>query len=237
MFVLGIDPGLTRCGYGVVERLSARRTRAVAAGVLRTDSDTDLPVRLAIVGQETRGWDRRDKASDQAALYPDDGLVRGKVHTPFWTAVASLSEALNGRADAPVLWGNLVAVETGGKDKRSPLAERVRDAARAATPALEDGQEGGGILPHVLRVARPDAVVFFTGPHAFYAWEMEQQLPGVRLEAVGGHRKSALAVVRHPTLPHASFRSYHPNYLQLRGHLQDRMREVAQRVREMSSAG
>ena len=47
MFVLGIDPGLTRCGYGVVERLSARRNRAVAAGVLRTDPADDIPVRLA----------------------------------------------------------------------------------------------------------------------------------------------------------------------------------------------
>ena len=55
MFVLGIDPGLTRCGYGVVERLSVRRTRAVAAGVLRTDPDTELPKRLAELQAEVRG--------------------------------------------------------------------------------------------------------------------------------------------------------------------------------------
>ena len=46
MFVLGIDPGLSRCGYGVVER-SGRRPRAVAAGVLRTDPGLAIPVRLA----------------------------------------------------------------------------------------------------------------------------------------------------------------------------------------------
>ena len=55
MFVLGIDPGLTRCGYGVVERLSARRNRAVAAGVLRTDPADDIPVRLAELQAEVRG--------------------------------------------------------------------------------------------------------------------------------------------------------------------------------------
>jgi crossover junction endodeoxyribonuclease RuvC len=46
MFVLGVDPGLTRCGYGCVEQVG-RGARAVALGVLRTDKDDPLPKRLA----------------------------------------------------------------------------------------------------------------------------------------------------------------------------------------------
>jgi crossover junction endodeoxyribonuclease RuvC len=53
VFVLGIDPGLSRCGYGVVER-SSRRPRAVAAGVLRTDADCDVPHRLAALRDDLR---------------------------------------------------------------------------------------------------------------------------------------------------------------------------------------
>ena len=34
--VLGIDPGLSRCGYGVVAR-ERGRMRALACGVIRTD--------------------------------------------------------------------------------------------------------------------------------------------------------------------------------------------------------
>lgn len=45
MFVLGIDPGLSRCGYGVVERLPAG-SRAVAMGLIRTSPDVPLPARL-----------------------------------------------------------------------------------------------------------------------------------------------------------------------------------------------
>ena len=45
MFVLGIDPGLSRCGYGCVE--GGPRPRAVAAGVLTTPPHTPLPERLA----------------------------------------------------------------------------------------------------------------------------------------------------------------------------------------------
>jgi crossover junction endodeoxyribonuclease RuvC len=46
VFVLGIDPGLTRCGYGAVVRQGGG-LRAVAAGVLRTDAGGDVAVRLA----------------------------------------------------------------------------------------------------------------------------------------------------------------------------------------------
>lgn len=45
MFVLGIDPGLTRTGYGLVRR--DRGVVAVAAGVIRTDPDAPMPRRLA----------------------------------------------------------------------------------------------------------------------------------------------------------------------------------------------
>jgi crossover junction endodeoxyribonuclease RuvC len=54
VFVLGIDPGLSRCGYGVVESLAAGRARAVAAGVLTTPADDPLPERLAELQREVR---------------------------------------------------------------------------------------------------------------------------------------------------------------------------------------
>src|ERR687893_2096559 len=47
MFVLGIDPGLTRCGYGAVERGPGGAMRAAAAGVLATPASAPLPERLA----------------------------------------------------------------------------------------------------------------------------------------------------------------------------------------------
>lgn len=52
MFVLGIDPGLTRCGYGCLEWTGPSRVSAVSAGVLRTDPQTDLPQRLATLHRD-----------------------------------------------------------------------------------------------------------------------------------------------------------------------------------------
>ncbi|MFQ5553921.1 MAG: crossover junction endodeoxyribonuclease RuvC [Acidimicrobiia bacterium] len=45
MFVLGIDPGLTTTGYGIIEDRRSEQ-RAVAAGVLRTDPDASTAERL-----------------------------------------------------------------------------------------------------------------------------------------------------------------------------------------------
>jgi crossover junction endodeoxyribonuclease RuvC len=53
VFVLGIDPGLSRCGYGVVERVG-RRPRAVAAGVVRTDPALEVPNRLSTLRADLR---------------------------------------------------------------------------------------------------------------------------------------------------------------------------------------
>lgn len=53
MFVLGIDPGLSRCGYGVVEQ-RGHKQRAVAAGVVRTTADQSVPDRLAELQVEVR---------------------------------------------------------------------------------------------------------------------------------------------------------------------------------------
>ena len=56
MFVLGIDPGLSRCGYGVLQqdKSKSKLVKAVAAGVIRTSPKTDLAIRLAELQEEIR---------------------------------------------------------------------------------------------------------------------------------------------------------------------------------------
>lgn len=50
--VLGIDPGLTRCGYAVLSMTSAQHISPLAIGVLRTSSLDDLASRLAEIHTE-----------------------------------------------------------------------------------------------------------------------------------------------------------------------------------------
>jgi crossover junction endodeoxyribonuclease RuvC len=56
VFVLGIDPGLSRCGYGVVTRRTdgSGSLAACSAGVIETDPLAPLPDRLLTVQRELR---------------------------------------------------------------------------------------------------------------------------------------------------------------------------------------
>jgi crossover junction endodeoxyribonuclease RuvC len=53
MFVLGVDPGVSRCGYGCVQS-ERGQTRAVAVGVLTTPPSDPLPQRLAALDADIR---------------------------------------------------------------------------------------------------------------------------------------------------------------------------------------
>jgi crossover junction endodeoxyribonuclease RuvC len=66
VFVLGIDPGLSRCGYGCVDG-SGGSERAVAAGVITTPVDDPVPTRLATL--------RHDLVELIAELHPDVVVV------------------------------------------------------------------------------------------------------------------------------------------------------------------
>ena len=50
--VLGIDPGLTRCGYAVVDARGRSTPTARALGVIRTPATDPLPHRLAALREE-----------------------------------------------------------------------------------------------------------------------------------------------------------------------------------------
>ncbi|MFV0309438.1 MAG: crossover junction endodeoxyribonuclease RuvC [Desertimonas sp.] len=52
MRILGIDPGLTRCGYAVVDGAGPTDVTAVSLGVIRTPASDPLPQRLAALKAE-----------------------------------------------------------------------------------------------------------------------------------------------------------------------------------------
>ena len=87
MFVLGIDPGLTRCGYGLVEgRLDRVESfRAQRAGVLETSPDDPVEVRLGrLIG------DLRDLLDD---LKPEVVVVERVFHQRNALTVIPVAQA------------------------------------------------------------------------------------------------------------------------------------------------
>jgi crossover junction endodeoxyribonuclease RuvC len=54
--VLGVDPGLTRCGLGVVDGAPGRALTLVRVGVVRTPADDDIAHRLLAIETEIEQW-------------------------------------------------------------------------------------------------------------------------------------------------------------------------------------
>jgi len=52
MRILGVDPGLTRCGVGVIDLDLRRKPVFVSVNVLRTPAQADLPTRLGQLAQQ-----------------------------------------------------------------------------------------------------------------------------------------------------------------------------------------
>ena len=163
MRVLGIDPGLSRCGYGCLEATGAggRGAKAVAIGVLRTPVDAAVPDRLAELQRELRAL--------IAELRPDAVAVekvffQSNVRTAIGVAQASglaLAEAVNAGAsvaeygpnqvkEAVAGWGGASKEEVGRMVQALlglPVPLRPADAADAAAIALTH-------LAHAPRLAR-----------------------------------------------------------------------------------
>lgn len=86
MRVLGVDPGLTRCGLGVVEGTQGRPARMVAVGVVRTPSGDSVHERLLSLQTEMDDWLLRYRPD---AIAVERVFARHDVSTIMGTAQAS----------------------------------------------------------------------------------------------------------------------------------------------------
>lgn len=100
MRVLGVDPGLTRCGLGVVEGLSGHRARMIAVGVIRTSATDEPQERLLTLQTELDQWfaEHRPDAVAIERVFARAN-IRGIIGTAQASAVPLLAAA---RAGLPV---------------------------------------------------------------------------------------------------------------------------------------
>jgi crossover junction endodeoxyribonuclease RuvC len=86
MRVLGIDPGLTRCGLGVVEGSVGRPLTMLEVGVVRTPAELPLPLRLCRIEAEIEQWLDRHRPE---AVAVERVFSQHNVKTVMGTAQAS----------------------------------------------------------------------------------------------------------------------------------------------------
>jgi len=102
MFVLGIDPGLTRCGFGLVEGsfVGVESFRAVRAGVVETSPNTPIEERLGQLLVELRALMDETKPD---AVVVERVFYQRNAKTAIPVAQASgVAVALAGAIELPV---------------------------------------------------------------------------------------------------------------------------------------
>lgn len=125
MRVLAVDPGLTRCGIGVVDGAPGRPLSMVAVGVLRTTSGTPLPQRLHELQVAMEEWFVRYEP-DAVAI--ERMFARSDVSTIMGTAQASAVPML-----AAARRGLPVALHTPSEVKAAVTGNGRADKAQVTT--------------------------------------------------------------------------------------------------------
>ena len=86
MRVLGIDPGLTRCGVGVVEGAVGRPLSLVEVGVVRTSTELPVEQRLLLISRGIEAW---IDATSPDAIAVERVFAQANVRTVMGTAQVS----------------------------------------------------------------------------------------------------------------------------------------------------
>jgi crossover junction endodeoxyribonuclease RuvC len=140
MRVLGVDPGLTRCGLGVVEGTPGRPPALVAVGVIRTPADLDVSKRLVLIEEELDAWIAKHQPD---AVAVERVFAQHNVRTVMGTAQASgVAMVVAARRGLPVALhtpSEVKAAVTGSgradKEQVTTMVTRILRLSERPTPA------------------------------------------------------------------------------------------------------
>ena len=128
MRVLGIDPGLTRCGIGIVDSVGPQKLEMVGVGVIKTDVDAGLEFRLLKLEKEISLWINKYKRD---VIAGERVFSQLNVKTAMATGqAAGVALLLAAKAGIPVVLhtpSEVKAAVTGsGKKKKKQVAQMVK---------------------------------------------------------------------------------------------------------------
>lgn len=140
MRVLGVDPGLTRCGVGAVEGSRGRTVALVAVDVIRTPPGAELGERLLGIADALEGWldqVRPDVVAVERVFSQHN--VRTVMGTAQAAGVAVLAATRRGIPVALHTPSEVKAAVTGdgraGKQQVAAMVTRILTLSAAPRPA------------------------------------------------------------------------------------------------------
>jgi crossover junction endodeoxyribonuclease RuvC len=136
MRVLGVDPGLTRCGLGVIEGAPGRALRLIGTDVVRTPAGDDIGSRLLALETELDQWlDRHQPDAVAVERVFSQHNVRTVMGTAQAGAVAIVCAARRGVPVALHTPSEVKAAVTGsGRAGKQQVTEMVTRLLRLPDP-------------------------------------------------------------------------------------------------------
>ncbi|HEX7537191.1 MAG TPA: crossover junction endodeoxyribonuclease RuvC [Dermatophilaceae bacterium] len=136
MRVLGVDPGLTRCGLGIVEGSLGKPLRIIAVGVVRTPTSDDPAMRLLALQIEIDDWMARYEPDTVAVERVfAKANIKGIMGTAQASAVPMLAAARLGLPLAMYTPTEVKAAVTGnGRADKVQVTAMVTRILRLETP-------------------------------------------------------------------------------------------------------
>ncbi|GCB56326.1 crossover junction endodeoxyribonuclease RuvC [Rhodococcus erythropolis] len=166
--VLGVDPGLTRCGLGVVDGSNGRKVRPIAVDVVRTPPEMDLGSRLLRISDAAELWIEQYKPEVVAI---ERVFAQHNVSTAMGTAQAGGVVALAAaRRGIPVCFHTPSEVKaavtgSGNADKAQVTAMVTRILNLKTAPKPADAADALALAichcwraPMIERMARAEAM-------------------------------------------------------------------------------
>ena len=136
MRVLGVDPGLTRCGVGVIDGMPGRPLTLVATDVICTPAGDDIALRLLALEEGIERWltEHRPDAVAVERVFSQHN-VRTVMGTAQAGAVAIVCAARRGLPVALHTPSEVKAAVTGnGRAGKEQVTEMVTRLLRMASP-------------------------------------------------------------------------------------------------------
>jgi len=155
---------------------------------------------LLVVGQESTGWTYHiDEMEKQMHTYENFNVGREHESNAFWNVIRRI-EKLLGNEPCSCAWTNLSRFDLyGGKP---------HGKYQKAIASLDN------IVPAEIKIVAPKICLFFTGPD--YDKRLRNIFEDVEFVEIPGWELNQLCMLKHPSLPVYTFRSYHPKSLRLR---------------------
>ncbi|MGW1428962.1 crossover junction endodeoxyribonuclease RuvC [Streptomyces sp. NPDC002431] len=191
MRVLGVDPGLTRCGVGVVEGVAGRPLTMRGVGVVRTPPDAELGHRLVAIERGIEEWldEHRPEYVAVERVFSQHN-VRTVMGTAQASAVAMLCASRRGIPVALHTPSEVKAAVTGtGRADKAQVGAMVTRLLRLDAPP-KPADAADALALAICHIWRAPAVNRLQQAHAAAAAARAPRTPAARPAAAPARKAS-----------------------------------------------